>query len=397
MKMRKFERIAGVVALFVVAAAWVIGGLGPEIDPAASLRKALPQAAQFKPAGDEIYAGHADRAEGAPLVGYVAIARASGYGGPMRVAVGLDMSGNLAGVSVVDHKETLPFFDRIKVDDYIKPLIGKNCGDAFIPGDDIDAVSGATVSLGALAKSLRLGTRQAAEELGIETRRSESSEIDFGLPEIVLVLLLAAGFLSYSKPLIARPKARNVLRWITRLAGLAMIGFVLTIPLSIANVNSLLIGYTPDWSTSIYWYLMIVGVFAPLVLAGRDVYCQCFCPFGAAQDVLKVAGGWKYAPPRRWRIALGWGQRTLALAAIVTALLYRNPARFDYEVFGTFFTLTGAVVQFALLGVVLIASLFLVRPWCGFLCPLRAVSDYARTMRLWLLELVGKRAGDTKA
>ena len=400
MKMRVFERIAGVVALIAVIAAWIIGGFGSQKDLSASLKRALPMASRFEPAGDGIYAGHADLLGGLDLVvGYVTITRTSGYGGPMQVAVGLNRFGKLAGVSVVEHKETPPFYNRIKIDDYIDKLVGKPHSDNFTPGDDIDAVSGATVTLTALTTAVRRGgDRLASEALGLEVSRSEIGNSHIGFPELVLILLFAASFLTYSRPLGDRPKARKIFSWVTRLAGLALIGFVLTIPLSIININSLLIGYAPDWGVSNYWYLMIVGALLPLILVNKDVYCQCICPFGAAQDLLKAgAGERKFVPPKRAVIALRWVQRALALTAIVTGLLYRNPARLDYEVFGTFFTLTGTVVQLALLGVVLIASLFLVRPWCGFLCPLRAVSDYARMLRLWGLETARRLAAESKA
>ena len=322
-------------------------------------------------------------------MGYVAIGRSDGYGGPMQTAVGLDMSGNLAGVSVVDHKETVPFFNRIRPDDYTKKLVGRSYADNFTPGMDIDAVSGATVSLDALATSMRRGADRAADKgLGLEVYRSEIGYMPVGFPEIVLILLFATGFLTYSGPLIARPTARAILRWATRLAGLVLIGFILTVPLSIININSLLIGYAPHSRMGIYWSLLTVGVFLPLILTNKNAYCECLCPFGAAQDVLKIASRAKYAPKRRLRITLHWMQRLLALAAIVVALLFRNPARLNYKVFGTFFTLTGTVFQFALLGVILIASLFLLRPWCNFLCPIRAVSDYVRMLRLWITGVI---------
>jgi NosR/NirI family transcriptional regulator, nitrous oxide reductase regulator len=394
--MKKLERIAGVLALVAIAAAWVIGTMGPKTELGPSLRQALPQASEFKPHADGVYAGHSPEIESSPPVGYVAVVQVDGYGGPMRVAVGLDMSGNLTGVSVVDHKETLPFFNRIKIDNYVKSLVGKGCSDSFIPGADMDAVSGATVSLNALATSLRRGTERAAEGLGIEVYRSEIGDIETGFPEIILVLLFAAGFLTYSKPMTANPKARTTMRWVTRLAGLALLGFVLTIPLSIININSLLLGYWFNLRVSIYWYLLIVGVFGPLILTDKNTYCQCICPFGAAQDVLKAASKAKLSLPNRLSSLLRWIQRMLALTAIITALLYRNPARFDYEIFGTFFTLIGTVAQFALLGVVLIAAMFLVRPWCNFLCPIRAVSDYIRMLRLWGKDTFTKRP-NTKA
>lgn len=391
MKMKKFERIAGVVALGIIAAAWIVGAMDPETDLTASLQQALPQAYQFKSSGGGIYAGYGNRIEGVPLVGYAAIARANGYGGPMRTAVGIDMSGNLTGVSIIDHKETVPFFNRIRADDYIKRLVGKSYADNFTPGEDIDTVSGATVSLGALAVSVRRGADLAADKgLGLEVYRSEIGIIEFGFPEILLILLFALGFMTYSKPLGSRPRGRTVLRWVTRLAGLVLIGFVLTVPLSIININSLLIGYAPHSRMGIYWCLLTVAVFLPLILTNQAVYCECICPFGTAQDILKTAGGGKLTLPKRWPLGLRWVQRMLALGAIATALLYRNPARFDYEVFGAFFTLTGTVAQLAILGVVLIASLFLLRPWCNCLCPLRAISDYIRMLRTWGKETLRK-------
>lgn len=331
---------------------------------------------------------------GNPVAGYVTVSQADGYGGPMHVAVGLDMSGNIAGVSVVDHNETPPFFDRINVENYLKAFVGKSHGDPFVPGDDIDAVSGATVSLDTLATSVRHGGRRlAADALGLPTEHPEADPFRFALPEALLVLLLALGFLTYSRPLRRRPKARNSLRWGTRLAGLLFLGFVFTIPLSIINVHSLLAGYRPEWHANIYWYLLIVGAFGPLALANKRVYCDSVCPFGAAQDVLKVvAGGAKHPLRKRYRTPLRWMQRSLALTAIIVALLLRNPGRFDYEVFGTFFTLTGSVFQFALLGVVLVASLFLLRPWCNYLCPLRAVGDYITMLRRWVKDTVTKQA-----
>jgi NosR/NirI family transcriptional regulator, nitrous oxide reductase regulator len=391
--MKKFERIPSVVPLVMIVAAWIIGGqlqaIGLGISQLRALQGALPEARGFKPAGDGYYIGENPEDANRPIVGYAAVAAADGYGGPIQIAVGVDMSGNLTGAYIVNHKETPAFFDRIKAGDYLKALVGRSCTDPFIPGEDIDAVSGATVSLDALATSVRRGSRRlAVKALGLPAKPLQAESIRFGLPEILLILLFAASFLTYSKPLTGKPKARSILRWATRLAGLLLIGFVLTAPLSIININSLLAGFGPHWRVSIYWYLLIIGAFLPVILTNKNVYCQHLCPFGATQDILKLAGGAKYAPPKRLQTMLRWTQRFLAMAVILTALLFRNPAVFNYEVFGTFFTLTGTVFQFALLGIVLIASLFLIRPWCNFLCPIRVVSDYLRMWRLWITGVI---------
>jgi polyferredoxin len=39
-----------------------------------------------------------------------------------------------------------------------------------------------------------------------------------------------------------------------------------------------------------------------------------------------------------------------------------------------------------LLGIVLLASMFVKRPWCSYLCPLAPVMDLYRTFRIWMKE-----------
>jgi NosR/NirI family nitrous oxide reductase transcriptional regulator len=386
---KRLDRIAGVVAFATIVTAWIIGAPRQRTDVGSFLRQVLPRASEFTQIRDGVYEGRTGADAGSSIAGYVTVARTDGYGGPMQVAVGIDPSGNIAGAAVMDHNETPAFFDRINPADYLKGLVGKSHADSFTPGDDIDAVSGATVSLDTLATSVRRGSRRlAADALGLPVEASEARPVRFALPEALVIVLFALGFLTHSRPLRGRPTLRHALRWGTRLAGLLFLGFLFTIPVSIINVHSLLAGYRPDWQANIYWYLLVVGAFLPLALTDKRVYCDSLCPFGAAQDVLKLVGGAKLRLKRRYRTALRWMQRTLAWAAIIVALLYRNPGRFDYEVFGTFFALSGTVFQFALLGVVLVASLFLLRPWCNILCPLRAVTDYIRMLRRWVKEIL---------
>jgi NosR/NirI family nitrous oxide reductase transcriptional regulator len=72
--------------------------------------------------------------------------------------------------------------------------------------------------------------------------------------------------------------------------------------------------------------------------------------------------------------------------AILLALFYRNPGLSSYEIFGTLFDFIGSTWQFALLGIILVASLFIRRPWCNYLCPIRPVMNLYRTFRMWIFE-----------
>jgi len=166
-----------------------------------------------------------------------------------------------------------------------------------------------------------------------------------------------------------------------------VLGFIYNAPLTMANIHSLLLGFWPQWQMNLYWFLLIGGILFLLAIGNKNPYCQWFCPFGAAQECMGVIGGAKAREPKRYRELLRWTQRGLALFAVVVALWYRSPGLSSYEVFGTLFSFTGSSIQFVLLAIVLIASLFIKRPWCNHLCPLRPVMDFIRLIRIWMREL----------
>jgi NosR/NirI family nitrous oxide reductase transcriptional regulator len=172
------------------------------------------------------------------------------------------------------------------------------------------------------------------------------------------------------------------------ITGLVVLGFWFNLPLTISKINTFLLGFWPQWQTSLYWYLLLGGIFFVLTVDNKNAYCAWFCPFGAAQECMGAIGGAKLTGPRKYRRFFVWLQRGLAWAAIVIALLFRNPGLSSYEVFGTLFSFTGSTLMFGLLAIILLMSLFVKRPWCNFLCPLDPVYDVIRLVRGWGLELI---------
>lgn len=385
-KKKKIEHILTVAALVFVILAWVLGALRQEADLEPFLKQAMPEADSFEPVAPGVYeakkgtGGKIDKFE---RIGHVAIGKGSGYAGPLTAVTALDGTGKIIRVVIVNHKETIPFFRKVLAKEFPGSLAGKSYNDPFAPGEDVDGVSGATLSLNALLNASRDAARRTAGDvLNLPVAPAKAIPIQVGIPELLLVLLFAAGFLGYSKKISDKaPKTKKAMRWVSRIIGLLFLGFVFTIPLSIININSLLMGYLPVWQTHLYWYLLVLGVLLPLILMEKSPYCDNFCPFGSAQEVLKLIGGARQRIPDKHRQWLRWMQRVLALAVIVAALFFRNPGKYNYEVFGTFFNLTGNYVQYGVMAVVLVTSLFITRPWCNYLCPLRAVSDYIRSFR----------------
>ncbi len=381
-KRRRMERVLAVSALVLIGLAWVLGAIRAEANLLEAVRQAMPQASHFERVGDGVYSAWADRSE-RELIGYVAIGTANGYGGPLRLAVATDLNGAIVGLSIVEHKETPNWFDRVVSKGLLDALIGKSYTDQFELGLDVDAVTGATYTSRALAEAAMAGSQAAARELGFSVSQPKTPAIRFGLPEIVVLGLFFVGYIGHRQGF----KYKKQIRWGSMLTGLIVLGFIYNIPITVAYFGKLLLGYWPQWQTSLYWYFLLGGLILVVTTDNKNPYCEWFCPFGAAQECMGLIGGAKVYSLRRHRNWLAWLQRGLALAAILLGVFFRNPGLSSFEVFGTLFSLFGSPLQIALLALVLVVAMFVKRPWCTYLCPIHPIVEFIRIMREWAKEL----------
>lgn len=380
---KHLDRTLAILALVIIVAIWFIGAFRAEAELSSFLKQALPEAGHFERISSENYAVWKNPKK-ERLIGYVSTGTAHGYGGEMSMAVGVSPDGNVIGIAVIEHKETSSFFRRVLKRDFIKSLIGKAYSDPFALDQDVDGVTGATSSSRAVADAVRKASRRiATRNLGFSPIPEPSSQVQFGFPEAVLVALFAIGIVVRLR----RFKYKKAARWISMLMGLAVLGFIYNKPLTIVIINKMLLGFWPEWQLHLYWYLLLAGILFVYTIDNKNPYCEWFCPFGSTQECLGVIGGAKVRVPDPYHTLLRWFQRALSLSVIVIALFYRNPGISSYEVFGAFFRLIGSNFQFVLLGIVLIVALFIRRPWCSYLCPLRPVTDFIRLIRQWIKEL----------
>lgn len=85
-----------------------------------------------------------------------------GFNGDINFVLGVDTSGKVTGVKILNHLETPGLGARITEDFFIGQFKGKKVDDPFILGEDIDGISGATIS----SSSITSGIRFAAKKLG---------------------------------------------------------------------------------------------------------------------------------------------------------------------------------------------------------------------------------------
>lgn len=89
------------------------------------------------------------------LLGVIASVTAKGYGGPISYDLAVDKHGYIIGIRVKSHTETPGIGDLIEEEAFQQDVLGLNFADPIALGTDVDAVSGATATMGGMVDSIR--------------------------------------------------------------------------------------------------------------------------------------------------------------------------------------------------------------------------------------------------
>ena len=163
------------VGLALVLGGSVVAGGQPSTDPIlrAQLVQLFPSATTFSPKGGtppHYKAFVNDSPSAAPRLLGLAFWTTElepierGYDGPIKILVGMDPQGILAGIIVAAHHEPFGYFS-IDLPKFAAQFKGKNIRDPFKVGADIDAVSTASISITSASRAVRNSARRVARQL----------------------------------------------------------------------------------------------------------------------------------------------------------------------------------------------------------------------------------------
>ena len=100
--------------------------------------------------------------KGSPVAALFVVSARDGYSGPIRLLVGIDASGVVTGVRVLEHRETPGLGDGIESSDWTQQFVGRSLGNPAssgwtISGDggEFDQLTGASVTPRAVVKAVR--------------------------------------------------------------------------------------------------------------------------------------------------------------------------------------------------------------------------------------------------
>lgn len=316
-------------------------------------------------------------------VGYLAFGKAYGYQSDVVVGVVIADDGHVLETLIIDQNETPSFITKIYNADFLKRQFeGKSIEDGFELSENITAVSGATISSRAITKGVAEASKTVAEGYLGKTVQSHL-KVKFGAMEAVLIGMMFLALLSY--------KLNNSkLRYLTMAYSVILLGFKYRQFIAYSWIVSLLLGKSPSFTDNVGWYILIVGTILFIVLTGKNVYCSCICPFGALQEAGKRLSGFEFFRihpeiNRRLRELPG----ILAYIAFAGAVITEQIGVLSFEPFSLIYGRTGTGIQWVLLPIVLIMSLFVMRFYCGYACPVGVALNTAVKLRRYAASWFG--------
>lgn len=118
------------------------------------------------------------------LMGIMATVQQQGYDGAITYNLAIDGNGEILGLDIISHSETPGIGDVIVTDYFREQFVGKGFADPITAGEDVDIVSGATVSTAAVINSVRRVIGVIAENiLGQETADIDITAVPDGIYE----------------------------------------------------------------------------------------------------------------------------------------------------------------------------------------------------------------------
>ncbi len=293
---------------------------------------------------------------------YVVISEGQGYGGPFVIGVRIMDDAKIHEIMLLDNRETPAYRDKVEDANFPAQFVGKGVADNFLPGVDIDIVSGATVSTMAGTQAIRNAAHIAATQYFKMEPKWQKESWNFGLGEVLILITFILAFF---------PKiyAKKPWSYIYMAATIAIVGFYFNASISVGNLSGLVMGFIPGPKSHMIWWILVFGTLAAIVITGKNVYCFRICPFYGIEFFLGKIGGGKLKPSKTILRRSKFVMNFLLWLSMMTAFLSSHPALGSYEPFAMMFSLDGVGIQWFILPLALIGSFFTSAFWCRFFCP----------------------------
>lgn len=313
----------------------------------------------------------------------------SGYAGPIKVMVGIDIKGTINKIHIISHTETPSYMTTLnKFTAQFKSLDIKS---KFKVGKDIDAISRATITSEAITRAVEKSFKSISKNilhLKITDTLDQKTSLDpnqISLPIILFIIASLAAIL-----------VNRGLRWIALAAGFIYFGLVKNTMLSIIHIANIGLLKIPKFNNAPILYILLILTGITCLLFGR-IYCGNICPFGGLQEIIykifNIFRSKKFILTKKIDQHSKYLKYIIVFLTLIVSFILGNSNPAAIEPFLTFFKTNTSKLGFTFLTVVLIASSFYFRFWCVYLCPIGALTGLLSKISLFKIKLNDKCKG----
>ena len=350
----------------------------------ANYQTIMPKAASFEP-----ITGTTARAYDANghLIAYLGYSESSGYGGVMTVGTIVNPDGLLREPVIIRHNETLTWMIRVKAK--LHQYNRLKVTGRIMPGYDLDAISGATLTTRAISDAVRESAHSIAVTEFKQSPERTEVKFQFGLKEIAVILLFALSIV------VAQVNALRKFRLVLLFIGILILGVWLNRALSIVQFSSMFLGFLPSIKTNLLFYIIIAGVLGPIIFLGKNLYCAYVCPFCGILEILSRITG-KNIPLGRAHKWLSMLRNILLFVTLLATMFTAKVNTIAYEPFGVIFNIDykTPLYLWAILFAAFVSGAFFRRLWCVALCPAGAFLEVIRRLVCDVRSLILRKSGE---
>jgi predicted membrane-bound spermidine synthase len=312
-----------------------------------------------------------------------------GFGGRMNLAIRTDLAGRLVSFHILACNETPAYLELLG--EWRQLLKGHNLFEAGAL-NDVDAVTGATVSSEAILAALGGSGQRFA---GGVLRQGGAGTVQAGRLagrwrlDMQGIYLLSAFVLVF----VVSFFGSFAMRLVVLVFAVAVGGVVLNSQYSSEQIAGLLSGQLPAAGLT-GAFLLVVAVPVLVMLFG-NYYCGYVCPFGAAQELVGcVVPGRLNPEPGNERMRVARFVKYVVLLVIIGAyFVSRNRATLQADPLIEIFSGRAAKTSVVVTTLVLAGAVFYPRFWCRYLCPAGAFLSLAGGLGVLKRLLPPKRFG----
>lgn len=323
-------------------------------------------------------------------VGYLVMESHYGYQSDIVMATLVGMDGTVLDARAYSQGESPSYFRKLIGTSFFKKnFVGDPIAEGFSISDNVDAVSHATISSNAATKAVQKGVEYVGAHYLDMPVVSKDAGMSVGYLDVLVFLMLVLALAT------SRFSKKKALVWACRVYSIVVMGFLAS---QFITLSVLVAFFSLDWPSVVdylRWYVLVFGVLILILATGKNVYCSCICPFGALEEAVFAFGGTIGKKPLNPRVGklLRLFPGILIFASLLLTLGFHNLDFANYEPFSLIFGQVGVGIQWVLLPLVLLGSLFSRRIYCNFACPVGYVLSKVVIVRGKVAKLFKRTGG----